>query len=206
MTRVVHLPPEQAWTFARLPRLLAEHHIDPWVLTHVGAHHGEEVPIYLQCGFECINLVEPDPDNIAVLKRRHRETGPAVIIEAAATAAPCGPATLHRAQRSVWSGLVPHPTATGQTIQVPTIPINALLAYGTNVLVLDTQGTELELLRGIADLSDLDLIIVETTRRPGDGAAYHPATVAHLRAHGWEVAEEWVHDDSGYTDVCFVKT
>ncbi len=206
--RVIHLPPAEAWTFARLPDLLADWDINPGIVLHVGAHHGEEVPIYRQCRFEHIYLVEADPDNAALLDQRYGFDVGITIIDCAATpAAFDGPITLHRAARSVWSGLKPHPTATGATTAVRTAALPPLLAdTDANVLVLDTQGTELELLQAIpaTALPDLDLIIVETSRRPGDGAAYYEHAVAYMAAQGWAAVEEWVHDNSGYTDTAFV--
>lgn len=199
MTRIP-LPPHQAWTFARLPDVLAAHHITAdWVL-HIGAHHGEEVAIYRQCGFRAISLVEPDPRNLAVLFQRYGDD-PAVTIHRAAVAEHAGTATLHHAARTVWSGLRPHPTACGCTSTVDTVALDTL-QRGANVLVIDTQGTELEILAA-ADLDTLDLVIVETTRRPGDGAALYDDAVAHMRQRGWRVVEEWVHDGSGYTDTLF---
>lgn len=203
MTNQILLPPEQAWTFHRLPTVLAEHHIDPWVVTHIGAHHGEEVDTYRRCRFAAIYLAEADPRSVAVLRERYA-TDPAIgIIAAAVVAEPgTGPITLHYAERSVWSGVHPHPTATGGTVSVPTVAINELLDT-TNVLVLDTQGSELELLRA-ADLTAIDLVIVETTRRRGDGAAFYDDAVSYMDIRGFTAVEEWVHDTSGYTDTVFV--
>jgi FkbM family methyltransferase len=199
----VYLPPAQAWTFTRLPQVLADHDIEPWVVTHVGAHHGEEVEVYLDCGFDMIYLVEPDPASLEVLHGRYANDPHVSIIEAAVTPQPdSGTALLHLAERSVWSGLYPHPTASGYTVAVPTVGINEVLVE-TNVLVLDTQGSELDLLKAV-DLDTLDLVIVETTRRPGDGAAFYDDAVSYMTFQGWRLAEEWVHDGSGYTDSVFV--
>lgn len=200
----IFLPPHQAWTFARLPAVLAAHDIDPRGVTHIGAHRGEEVDIYRQCGFTCIHLVEPDPRNLHVLRDAFGDATDIAIIAAAVTSDPWhGTAALHLAERTVWSGLTPHPTATGTWVIVDTVPIATLLDDGeTNVVVLDTQGSELDLLR-VIDLHPLDLVIVETTRRPGDNAAFYDDAVSHMHAQGWAVTEEWVHDGSGYTDTVF---
>lgn len=203
MTRI-HLPPDQAWTFARLPDLLDDFAIPAGVVLHIGAHHGEEVPVYRQCGFSTIRLVEPDPANLAVLEDRYGADEDIDLIAAAVVpAAHTGTATLHRAQRSVWSGLRPHPSATGETIEVRTVSLGVVQA-GANLLVLDTQGSELDLLRA-AYLADLHLVIVETTRRLGDGAAFYDHAVTYMASQHWWVAEEWVHDNSGYTDTVFVR-
>jgi len=199
--RTVHLPPHQAWTFARLPAVLAELGIDPFVVAHVGAHHGEEVEIYRQCGFGHCYLYEPDPRSYALLWERFHDADDVTVSPLAVTPAPVGPQWLHLAERSVWSGLHPHPTATGQAVEVQTVAIGELLD-ATNVLVLDTQGSEMELLRA-ADLDKLDLVIVETSRRPGDGAAHFVEATGYMTSRGWRAIEEWVHDGSGYTDTVF---
>jgi FkbM family methyltransferase len=202
MTRVIHLQPHEAWTFARLPDVLADHDIEPRVVTHVGAHHGEEVPIYRQCRFWHIYLCEPDPRSLVVLHDRFDADPLISIIGEAVTPHSWEPVTLHLAERTVWSGVHPHRTATGERVEVPAVPIGELLDI-TNVLVLDTQGSELDLLRA-ADLDPLELVIVETTRRPGDGAAFYDDAVGYMHGCGWYAAEEWVHDNSGYTDTVFV--
>lgn len=200
MTRIM-LPPEQAWTFARLPALLDERGIAARMVLHIGAHHGEELAIYRRCGFTSMRLVEPDPGNVAVLATRIGDDENVDLVEAA-VGLTAGTAYLHRAARTVWSGLAPHPTATGEVILVPTITMGTVQGE-ENVLVLDTQGSELELLKA-ADLRHLDLVIVETTRRVGDGAAFYDDAVTYMGFAGWRVLEEWVHDGSGYTDTVFV--
>jgi FkbM family methyltransferase len=197
----IQLLPTQAWTFARLPGLLAQLHINPGVITHIGAHHGEEVAIYRACGFHHIRLVEPDPRSVAIL-RENFGTGADVTIIPAAAAVDAGTVHLHYAERTVWSALAPHPTADGQGVTVAAKTMDELQGEA-NVLVLDTQGSELELLHHAA-LASLDLVIIETTRRVGDGAALYDDAVAYMDAQGWTVAEEWIHDGSGYTDTVFV--
>jgi len=199
----IFLPAHLAWTFARLPDVLATQQITPAAVVHVGAHHGEEVDLYRRCGFTDITLVEPDPRSVAVLRGRFGGQPDVSIYPVAATPVEgTGTADLHLAARTVWSGLDPHPTATGYTVQVPTAGIRALTGYAA-VLVLDTQGSELELLAAV-DLTGRDLVIVETTRRRGDGAAFYDDAVVAMAARRWRVVEEWVHDSSGYTDTVFV--
>jgi FkbM family methyltransferase len=202
----IALPPEQAWTFARLATVLAARHVDPFSVLHVGAHHGEEVPAYRACGFTRITLVEPDPRNVAVLRERFDHDPDVFIIAAACVSevtSRADRATLHQAERTVWSGLVPHTTATGATVDVATVTPDDVLG-NANVLVLDTQGTELALLAA-SPLHRVDLIIIETSRRAGDTAAYHDDVLTFMHGRGWELAEEWVHDDSGYHDAVFVR-
>lgn len=197
----IMLPPHQAWTFARLPDVLVAHDISPvWVL-HVGAHHGEEVAIYRQCGFGHITLVEPDPRNIDVLVDRFG-ADPTITFHHAAVADHAGTAHLHYAERTVWSGLTPHPTANGSTVMVDTVQL-PVIQRDANVLVIDTQGSELEVLR-TADLARLDLAIIETSRRLHDTAAPYDETKVYMAACGWRLVEEWVHDSSGYTDCVYI--
>lgn len=202
----IHLPPEHAWTFARLPDILGPKTHGRRSVLHVGAHHGEEVDIYRQCRFDRIALVEPDPRSVTLLRERFGDD-PAIHIEACAATTDTDVAVgqLHRAIRSVWSGLHRHATATGETDEVQLRPIVDLVAaHQPTLLVLDTQGTELDLLRAV-DLSALDHVIIETTRRIGDTAAVYANALRYMQQQGWRLVEEWVHDNSGYTDCVFTR-
>lgn len=200
----VRLPPPQAWTFARLPIVLRDLDITAGSVCHVGAHHGEEVDVYTQCGFDPIILVEPDPGQVAELRRRFADREDVDIIEAACGTEP-GRGRLYRTHRSVGSTLAP--SLAEPTVGAP-VPVDVVrlpeIQGGANVLVIDTQGSELSVL-STADLTRVDLVVVETSRRPGDTAAYYPDAVALMDARDFAVYEEWVHDGSGYTDTVFAR-
>ena len=197
---------EQAWTFDLLPEALAELGLKPTSLMHVGAHKGEEVPIYRKCGIEDITLIEPDPDNAEFLRTEFPDC---TVIECAvgSVEAPVATmATFHRAVDTVFSGLKADagvPTAESFEVEVcPLRPIQA--AHPSAVLVVDTQGTELEALAS-ADLSGVDLLVVETQELSRDlYAAFWPDAVEALGKVGFVPAIRWEHE-AHFADTLFVR-
>ena len=201
MKRVAMTSP-QAWTFDLLPDALAELGIEAKSILHVGAHQGEEVPIYQKCGFEQITLVEPDPVNAASLRDKY----PSAQVTEAAVADTVGRTTFYRAFNTVYSGLKPdagQPTA--ESFDVDTVPLSTIQAdYPANVLVVDTQGTELEVL-GTADFTGVDLVIVETQELSrAMYAAYWPDAVEAMGKVGFIPAIRWEHEQH-FADTLFTR-
>lgn len=198
----VAMTSEQAWTFALLPEAIADLGIEPRGVLHVGAHQGEEVPVYRQCDFEYITLVEPDPDNAAVL----RDTYPGCEVVECAVAESTEPATLHRAANSVFSGLLPdagQPT-TG-SVEVNVRPLRDIQdGCIANVLVIDTQGTELAALAS-GRLDGVDLVIIETQELSRKMyAAFWPDAVEMLGKAGFAPAIRWEHEQY-FADTLFTR-
>lgn len=193
--KIIH---DWRWSFRLLPDALNDLRIAPQAVIHVGAHQGEEVPIYLSCGFQKITLIEPDPDNCAIMAGAPwiDNLGVGLINKA------CGPAgkgTFHRVASTAFSGLRQDKRQDSKgTLHVDVIPVSDVQqTHPGNVLVVDTQGTELDVLR-TANLSTLDLIVVETqTRAPGGYAAYEPDLVEWARGEGWEPAVQWLREHGG---------
>lgn len=195
---------EQSWTFDLLPEALAELGIEAKSILHVGAHRGEEVPIYQKCGFEQITLIEPDPVNALFLRNEYEHDGVHVVQQAIAPEV--GVATFHRAANTVYSGLksdAGQPSV--ESFDVGTLPLSVVQdKYPANVLVVDTQGTELEVL-GTADLTGVDLIIVETQELSrAMYAAFWPDAVEALGKVGFIPAIRWEHEQH-FADTLFVR-
>jgi FkbM family methyltransferase len=203
------------WSFRYLPELMDREKIKPTAITHVGAHVGEEVPIYRECGFEKIVLVEPHPEMVAYL-RSEFDSSPDITIVTSAVGLTNGKALLYTQDRSDWSSLdpaaaraaglvlsVPLGPATPVEVDVETLP-GLQARYPANVLVLDCQGLEMPLLR-TADLAPLDLVVVETSNRHNDSAALYRTAVQYMQRKKWVVIEKWHHDLSGYSDTLFMK-
>lgn len=206
--------PAPDWTLKLLPDLLAELDVDPVAVLHVGAYHGEEVPIYLRCGFERIGLVEPDPDGYSFMTAQPWATDPRIKIYQVACAhrVPLvnGLARFYRTEGGAWNGLMPSATHRPLSeINVPVVPVSALQAdlwvrsnLMPNVLVIDTQGTELDALAS-ADLDALDMIVIETHEHGADGA--HPRELARFADQcGWQPAVV-LDRTGGWTDTVLVK-
>lgn len=209
---VLHLPPERAWTFYHLPRALADHGIEANGVIHIGAHHGEEVGVYRECGLDVV-LVELDLDNVAVL--RDKFAGAADVIVVAGAVSPHRDAqsvVYYRHERSVWSTTVTgresylsanNPTVAG-TAPAYWLPDLQAQYDWANILTIDTQGTELDILK-TAELDNVDLVIIEATHRKNDTASYDRDVVAYMAGQYWRPVERWIHDSSGYDDLLFVK-
>lgn len=190
--KVIH---DWRWSLRLIGDALEELRIRPVGVIHVGAHLGQEVPLYLSVGLDRITLVEPDPEACAVMAGQPWIENPGVGIVNKACGAP-GRATFHRMTDGAFSGLVPHgavPEAASFPVDV--VPVSDVQAeHIGNVLVVDTQGTEIEALR-TADLSMLDLVIVEIqTERRGAPGAYWPDLVAWCREAGWTTRIQWKRD------------
>lgn len=206
------------WTFKHLPELMNRENIIANMTLHVGCHKAQEVPVYRECGFKRIILVEANPELVQMLCEKYDADYPEIEIVPVAVSTEQGTATFYLQDRDDWSGLnesaarAPGLTlgvelGPSRAVQVDVETLPALQAlYPANVLILDVQGLEMTLLR-TADLAPLDLVIVETSHRPGDSAAPYSAAVQFMSEQGWEVSEVWQQDDfSGYFDTAFVKT
>lgn len=189
---------DPGWTFRLLPQALTALGVEPRGVLHVGAHHGEEVPTYLECGFTYITLVEPDEQNCAVI-RGHDWADKVRLYSVACGSEPAAAAPFYRARDTPFSGLAPHMRiGVAATLQVPVVRTSDV-QHDANVLVVDTQGTEMDVLRA-ADLAPLDLVIVETQiRSPVAHGAYMPELTQWAREVGWVPRIQW-HRERGWTD------
>lgn len=186
------------WSLRLLGRALEELRIRPVGVLHVGAHRGEEVPIYQACGFGAITLVEPDPDRCAEMAGADwiHDTRIGIINQA------CGPAadraTFYRAGETQFSGLQRDRRFPGAVpIHVRVTPVADVQSqHPANLLVVDTQGTELDVLR-TADMSTLDLLVIETqTQGSGAPGAYWPDLLAWCDEADWHPRIQWQRDGS----------
>lgn len=189
-----------------LPALMAERQIKAHGVLHVGAHLGEEVPIYRECGFTHATLVEPDPVTAMQLQAAHPDAE--VLALAVATGA-SGLRGWSRKTNTHQSGLAALPAGSdlvwrGPSVHVATLDtIRGKVPIDTNVLVVDTSGTELDVLfSGV--LGGYDLIIVETDDS-GAHAASTSAVRSYLAAQGFEPVQRWTHGDHSYGDEAYVR-
>ena len=157
-------------------------------VVHVGAHKGQEVGVYLECGFELVVLVEPNPAHTEDLARLEQHPEVRVVHSAVGSGER---AVLQipkfSEQASLLSGMEIH-----STVEVPVVPMRAVQP-GCNVAVLDVQGCELDCLR-TAELSKLDAVVVEmdnSTRYDGAGSPEQIRTL--LASSGMELGSVWPH-------------
>jgi FkbM family methyltransferase len=115
----------------------------PVGVVHVGAHQGQEVPTYQRLGFAPIVLVEPIPEYAAQLRRFDGVT----VVEAAVASTP-GPRKLTVTTYDQASSLLaPLRHTPRYGIEVATVRLDEIDMAGVGLLVVDTQGSELDVLR-----------------------------------------------------------
>ena len=189
-----------------MPQALAELGLSLKHVIHVGANLGQEVPDYRRAGIERITLVEPDPDTAAKLRAAHPDLP---VLEVACATQP-GTGLLSRADNAdVWSTLATTPLPHGKTVtsrvQVTLVTV-AEIQGDADMLVVDTQGTELDALMS-ADLTRLSLVVIETQNiDPHQHAGYLPDVVAYMAGHGWAPALQWLHEAQGQYFASFADT
>lgn len=206
------LPVTARWE-QELPALLAELAIPTAGLVQVGAHTGQEVPALARCGFRRLVMMEPNLDHIDELRDRlhtYRPLGeagglPAHEVVVAAAGARPGRTTLYVTEYDQQaSALRPLPPLTIVRMdEIPVVPVRQV-QQGCNVLVVDAQGSELEVLAG-TDLERLDLAVIEgsTEARYASGATLD-AIGDYMRTHGWREVAVWKHLRPHVADVAWL--
>jgi len=178
-----------AWTFGQLPAALAELDVHPKRVLHVGAHLGQEVPHYRAAGIDTITLVEPTPKNAEYL----RSTYPDVTVVEVACGSKPGPAMLGiGAGDGAWNTIRP---SAGDAVPVTVVPVYEIQGVA-DMIVVDTQGTELDVLDS-ASLDWLRLVVVEVSTVGSPEASSLDDVTAHMRGRGWQLRLLWSHDRPG---------
>lgn len=190
------------------PRLLADNNVEARGVCHVGAHEGQEVPLYQQLGFQSIFLVEADPKLAADLESKYGHTNGVTVLPFA-VGADSGCLPFHRVLRDQQYNSLLEPINLGnvQKFEVPIWPLRKWITHEApvNVLVVDTQGSELQVLEG-ADLRSIDMIVVEVgTVAKYEGQVMREDVEAYMEAHGWRPVFEWPHGPRAiWFDIAYV--
>lgn len=192
-----------------LKQLLDDLGIERAGVVHVGAHRGQEVPEYRSAGFGRIVLIEPEP---RLAERLERKFTDCQVIRTAVGARRSQRRKFNVASQRKWSSLVdipPDQSMTGERIEtVDRIDVEVCILPdvqdGCNVAVVDTQGTEHDVLAA-ADLDTLDLVIVETV---APGPVWRPAwrrdeADAWFAERGWHAVHEFEHTAADVIDVAY---
>lgn len=199
----------------QLPGLMDRLGVAPVGVVQVGAHTGQEVPALVRCGFRRLVMVEPNRDHSAALARelgRHLSGRPepegghsSQEVVMAAAGRERGTATLHVTEHDQQASLLPPlaPLSVTRLDTTEVIPVREV-QHGCNVLVVDAQGSELEVLAG-ADLDRLDLAVIEGSAE----ARYHrgstqQAIAAYMQAGGWRLVANWTHARANVADMAWL--
>lgn len=182
------------------------------LIVHVGAHWAEDAALYESYGAKTVLWIEADPDTFAELTKRlsTRTQGPTrhLCENALVSAQPGASLRFHRFKGDGSSSSVHSATETlttrfpeagesGEVLELQTRSLPEILSrHGINVeaaqramLVVDVQGHELEVLRGLgAGLGAFELCKCEVSRVAlYEGGALFPQIDTHFSAQGFEL-------------------
>lgn len=200
--RIEHLEgTPDAWTFRRFGQACEALGVKPVHVLHVGGHLGQEVEHYRATGVERITYMEPTPECAAHLRTLGSDVH---VIEAAAGArksarqlAVCGgDGAWNTLRDKIGEGAGVHDEV--DSIEVDVVRVRNVQAQirGIDVLVVDTQGTEVEVLRSAAlcPCQPLQLVIVETQTTGHPEAAHRYEVNRYMATQGWEPRLLWNHE------------
>lgn len=162
-------------------------------LVHIGAHEGQEVPIYRQFTSN-ITLIEPIPELAEQLRSKYPDCkvlnvaiGPVKGMMQFRVMHPTNVSTLRKPQ--------PGDRVT-KTIEVEVTTLEEL-GLQPDILVVDAQGFELDILK-TSDLSRIPMVVVETCSVHDDTmASYHPEVVMYMMSKGYYIHDKWNRDYEG---------
>ncbi len=201
-----------AWTFSPLDLAskFQQHNLHPRGVIHIGAHHGQELPLYLKMGFKRALLVEANPSVFANLEKKSRqllhdlpkERRCQVKLANCAITNIDGEAELRINANSESSSLLAlkdHLKLFPQMIEVervrvPCRTLDSLVAAvdptykGFNFLNVDVQGAELLVLsNGLRTLANIDAVCSEINfSELYEGCALAWQLDEFLKQHGFE--------------------
>ena len=201
-----------AWTFSPLDldSKFQQYNLHPRGVIHIGAHHGQELPLYLKMGFKRALLVEANPSVFASLKKKvdqllhnfPKERRCQVDLVNFAITSSDGEAELRSNANSESSSLLAlkgHLELFPQMIEVervrvPSRTLDSLVASvdpnykNFNFLNVDVQGAELLVLsNGLRTLANIDAVCCEINfSELYEGCALAWQLDEFLRLHGFE--------------------
>ena len=182
------------------------------LIVHVGAHWGEDAELYETLGAKTVLWIEADPATFqkltAALSQRSGQT--THLMENALVSAEGGQAIdFHRfdddgssssvyPSTDVYRARFPDSRETGEVVTLKTRSLPEILAQhkidisaaGRAMLVVDVQGHELSVLKGLGDgLKDFHLCKSEVSRVPMyDGGALYSDVRAYFESMGFHLA------------------
>ncbi len=200
------------------------------LIVHVGAHWAEDAALYESYGARTVLWIEADPDTFARLQEvlaERQGTGTDHRAECALVSATGGEElTFHRFKGDGSSSSIHKSTDTlrarfpeagesGEVLEMVTRTLPEILArhgidvgtYAKPMLVVDVQGHELEVLKGIgAGLDAFSLCKCEVSRVPMyEGGAMFPDIDAVMRGAGFRLASHAYARVPRHGDVLYMK-
>lgn len=209
-----------AWN-ATLPELCRRHGVRPRGIVHIGAHYAEERDLYVQTGATAFLWIEADPANMAVLQANLAGRSNTRAIQACLADTDGQSVPFYRTDnRGESSSILPMGTHRQhfQNIHVQETTALDTVTFATLVdregialdeydfLVLDVQGAELLVLRGMGELLGrfhgvyVEVNLEELYR----GCALLPQMDAYLGSHGFS-RRETLLTTKNYGDALYLR-
>lgn len=183
-----------------IPARFSSERLTPRGVIHVGAHHGEELPLYKRMGFRPILFIEANPDLAAALRQKTSGDPDVIVVNCAASDAD-GETTLRITSNDLSSSILPlkmhreyYPSIDeSRQVTVRARRVDSLLAElkldpaRFNFLHLDIQGAELMALRGAKDtLGHIEALVTEVNfEELYEGCGLFDDLDEYLRAGGF---------------------
>jgi FkbM family methyltransferase len=191
--------------------------VEPRGVLHIGAHEAEERQAYADLGWGPTIWVEMLPDKAAALRERFRDDPANVVIEAACWSDE-HTITVYRASNGQSSSLLRparhlkvHSDVTFEQASVTVITkrLDTLVGPDTpfDFINVDTQGAELEVLRGMGTLlAKVRWAYLEINERElYAGCALLPEVDGFMRAQGFVRAIRLMVGRTGWGDALYVR-
>ena len=197
------------------------------LIVHVGAHWGQEADQYEDYGARTVLWIEADPETYSVLTESLAArdgaathlTENALVSDGARETSPFYRFSNKGASSSVYKATdklqenFPDVTETGEELSLPTCPLPDILARrnvdplyaGRPMLVLDVQGHEYEVLKGLGDgLKAFALCACEVSRiQIYEGGAKFEQIDRHMKAHGFRLVSHRTQKVPHHGDVLY---
>lgn len=143
-------------------------------IIHIGAHYGEEIPTYIDCGVKHLVMFEPLEDNFNTLAEKIKDFDANIIMHKTALGSEAKKETMYVSSNDMESSSILKPKEhlnNHPDISFPTtedVDVNRLDDYdckGYNFIAMDVQGYELEVLKGARKtLEHIEYVYCEVNR------------------------------------------
>jgi FkbM family methyltransferase len=198
------------------------------LIVHVGAHWGEDATLYESFGAQTVLWIEADPDTYAVLEAeiakrtgitRHLAT--CALVSARAADMPFhrfsgdgASSSVHQAT-DIFKQRFQHTCETGEVLTLRSRSLPEILAnhgiavseFKRAMLVVDVQGHELSVLKGLGEsLEAFHLCKCEVSRVPMyEGGAAFKDVDTHFRQHGFKLVSHRYALVQRHGDVLYMR-
>jgi FkbM family methyltransferase len=199
-------------------QLVKKYQLDVKGVIHIGAHYGDEVPDYVNCGIQDITLFEPLSENFDILQKNMMGLNANIDAHQVALGKEEKTATMYLSSNETQSSSILKPKehinqypyiTFERTEEVEVKTLDSFNIQNANFINIDVQGYELEVFSGGKEtLKRIDYIHSEVNR---DEMYENNAFIADLdnflAEYGFERVETYWPDETkvGWGDAFYIK-